>query len=145
MGFNPANLPPHVLKLIDAKERKRLGKAGQTPAETMAKADAKNEKALQQQCINLLRLRGVEPIVNRMDKKTSNNLGVADLLFSITGFDGYQHRVYACAIECKMPGKYLRAEQILMRKKMTAPPNAWTHRTIRSVDELRTFLEGIGL
>lgn len=145
MGFDSSSLPPNLLRLMSEKDRKQLKQRGQLPEETMEKAEARNEKHLQAQCINLLRLRGVEVNVSRMDKAKTDRVDWPDFTFAVTGFDGYQTRVYACAIECKMPGKYLNAGQIAMRKKLTGSPNAWTCRVIRSLDELKMFLDGLGL
>lgn len=133
--------------MVSKEDREKLGMgaAGRTAEETRVRGEAKSEKVLQQQCINLLRLRGVEVNVSRMDKRKTDRVDWPDLTFAVTGHDGYQARVYACAIECKMEGKYLNAGQIAMRKKLTAPPNAWTCRVIRSLDELKQFLEGIGI
>lgn len=145
MGFDPASLPPNFLKLMSEKDRKSLGKVAQTPEETNEKLDAKYEKELQRDCCNLLTLRGIEYNVSRMDKKKTDKVGWPDITFAICGHDGYQTRIFACAIECKRPGKYLDKDQRIMREKMVGPPNAWTHRVIRSVAEFKMFLDGIGL
>jgi hypothetical protein len=145
--MSPATLRiPRVTAGVTPKPiKKSLGKAGQTPEETLAKAATKNEKALQRDIINLLRLRGIEVIVSRMDKKTSNNVGLPDLLFSVLGHDGYMPRVYAIAIEVKVPGAYLSAEQRKMHNAMRASPNHWTVKVVKSVQEMQTLLDGLGL
>ena len=138
-------LPESFLKCMKEEDRKALGKAGVTQAEANMKGTRRIEKELLKHIVNLLRLRGIEPIVSRTDKKTTNNVGLPDILFAVCGNDGYNTRVFACAIEVKLPGEHLREAQITMRRVMTRPPNHWTHRVITSVDEMRMFLEGIGL
>lgn len=130
---------------MSVADRKSLGKAGRTQAEANEKCEYRSEKELQKQILNLLRLRGIEVIVSRMDRKISNNVGTPDFLFSVLGRDNYRHCLYSCAIEVKLKKGVLSTAQMNMHAKMITPPNAWTYRVIHSVDEMRMFLEGLGL
>lgn len=81
--MNPSALPPSFLKCLSPSDRKSLGKAGILPEEALAKQEAKSEKVLQNLIINLLRLKGIEPLVHRMDKKSAATVGWMDLTFAI--------------------------------------------------------------
>ena len=145
LHWNVSELTDRQREMLSAEDKKALGKEAQTQREANARGEARSEKALQRDCINLLRLRGIEPIVSRMDKKTSNNLGTPDLIFAVIGHDGHRDRIWACAVEIKLPGKHLNIHQRVMRKAMTSHPNHWLCRTITSVSEMKMFLEGLGL
>jgi hypothetical protein len=134
------------------EDRAELGRAGRLQAEADAIAASRSEKALQRQIENYLRLRGIEAIRSRMDRKTSNNVGCPDFLFAVTTHrqwiehDGdWGHLVAAVALEVKLPGKKLDPEQEKMQAAMTKRPNAWTHRVVNSVEEVKAFLDGLGL
>ncbi len=60
-------LPESFLRCMKEEDRKSLGKAGLTASEANAKCSRRSEKELQKHIVNLLRLRGIEPIVSRMD------------------------------------------------------------------------------
>lgn len=137
-------LPNHITRLVSPEDRKKLGL--ETAEETLAKGEAKSEKALQRQIVNLLRLKGIEPIVSRMDRPTSNNAGTPDILFSL-------HSV-ACAWEVKVPkfplnSQYafsqLSEQQIAMREKLISLPSCWRWRLITSVEMALAELKEMGL
>src|ERR1043165_8946289 len=113
-------LPNNYLKCLSAKDRKALGKAGLTAEEAIAAYEAKSERELQRQIVSLLRLKGIEPIVSRMDKRTSNNIGTPDILFAVIG--SYRASDTACAWEVKLPGRDLSEDQERMKIRMTEPP-----------------------
>lgn len=136
-------LPDSYLRCMSAKDRKSMGKAGQTAAETLAKADVKTEKDLQKAIISLLRLKGFEPIVSRMDKRTSNNIGTPDILF--VTLDLLRASIVACAWEVKLPGEQLREEQERMMVRLITPPNFWSYSLIHSVDEAIAELKDMGI
>jgi hypothetical protein len=139
-------LPESFLKCMRPEDRAELGRAGRLQAEADARGAARSEKALQRQIENYLRLRGIEVIRSRMDRKTSNNVGTPDLLFAVENLSaGHAPRVYALALEVKLPGRKLDPEQEKMREAMTTHPNGWTHRTVNSVEEVKSFLDGLGL
>ena len=140
-------LPESYLRCMSPEDRKALGKAGQTRDETLSKAEAKSEKELQRQIVSLLRLKGIEPIVSRMDRRTTNNVGTPDILFAVGGYQGSLVGIvpFACAIEVKLPGNPLKPQQEDMARRLQTNPNRWTHEVIRSVDEMRAFLAKIGI
>jgi len=122
-----------------------MGKGGQLPEETLAKGEAKNEKELQKQICSYLRLKGIEPIVSRTDKRTTNNVGTPDILGAFCGEQAGHVRIFAFAFECKMPNKQMRPQQIEMRKLMTTSPNAWSHRLITHLNQVIEFLRERGI
>ena len=145
-------LPETFLRCVKPEDREKL-KLGLTAKEFMAKGAAANEKALQRQIVSLLRLKGIEPIVSAMHKRTSNNVGTPDILFccvekgfiDLCGNDSRSPRYHGCAWEIKMPGKQLEHHQLQMAIRMSSPPNGWRHRVIRSVDEAIAELKEMGI
>lgn len=133
--------PPNILKCMSPADRKALGKAGLTPEEALQKAETKSEKELQSLIVALLRLKGIEPIVSAMNKRTTNNVGLPDILFAVNG----RRRFYACAWEIKMPGSKLSWEQVKMAERLEDLPNGWNWRVIRSVDEALEELRRMGI
>ena len=132
-----------MLRCIDPAERKKLKL--KTAAEAITTAEIKSERDLQKQIISLLRLKGIEPIVSRMDRKTSNNVGTPDLLFAITGdLRGWEWGAEACAWEIKLPGKVLEPHQEAFAKRMISNPNGWSFSVIRSVDQALKELNDMG-
>ena len=151
----PAVLPDKFLKCMALADRKSLGAAGETTAETDAKAQVRSERELQKLIVSYLRLHGIEPIVSRMDRRTSNNLGTPDILFCVSSaffrirpntgaYDSGWIR-YACAWEVKLPGCSLRPAQETMKQRLTTAPNGWTHRVIYSLEQARNELKQMGL
>lgn len=122
-----------------------MGKAGQTAAETLAKADVKTEKDLQRQIIALLRLKGIEVNVSRMDKKKTDSVGWPDLTFAINTNQPLMYFPVACAWEVKLPGRQLDKAQQEMMVKLSQPPNGWTYSVIHSVDQAIQELKDMGI
>lgn len=114
-----------------------------TAEECLTRAEVKNERDLQRQIVGLLRLKGVEPIVSRMDRKTSNNLGTPDILFCVKSKPW--DIPIAVGLECKFGSGKLSLEQEKMHETMMAMPNAWRVVVVRSVDEVLAILEELGL
>ena len=127
-------LPESFLKCVSPADREKL-RLGLTAKEFMAKGAAANERSLQRQIVNLLRLKGIEPIVSAMHKRTSNNLGTPDILFACKGVP--------MAWEVKMPGKDMEPHQQQMALRLMQ--NGWFHRVIRSVDEALEALRAMGV
>jgi len=148
-------LPPaSFLKCMSPADRKSLGKAGQTPAETFYKAEIKNERDLQRLIVNLLRLRGIEANVSRTDKRKTDRIGWPDITFAVVNNQppAYYHRdhewelyqIIPCAWEVKFGSGALSPEQQDMLLKLATPPNAWRVKVIRSVDEALAELKELG-
>lgn len=134
MGFDTSTVfPDDFLRRLPAAERAKLGKAGVTFEEALAKQEAKEEKALQNFIEKLFSLRGVIANRSRMDKKKTDKVGWPDFTMSLNGF--------SVAIEVKLPGKKLDADQIEMRDKMIAPPNNWQYFVAFSVQDVIGILD----
>lgn len=147
-------LPEHMLSKVAPEDRAKLGKAGQTAAETVAKAAIKNERDLQKQIISFLRMKGIEPIFQRMDKRTTTTKGTPDILFSVTvnrrewrddiRMKHVSYETAACAWECKFSDGKSSEDQKAMAVTMTTEPNAWRHKIIRCLDEAIEELQAVG-
>lgn len=155
----PTILPDAFLRCIEPSERKKIAVGQLTAEEALSKAEIRNEKELQRNLVNLLRLHNIEPIVSRMDRKTSNNLGTPDILFSIAhwievdancqkcGHEQYlgELAVVAVAYEVKFGNGKLSPEQEKMFIRLSSPPNNWRCKVIRSVDEMIADLKELGI
>lgn len=102
MKFSSKTLPDNIARLMPREDRVATGV--KTSAEIQEAIAAKSEREFQEQCVALLRQRGVKRVVrSRTDKRTSNAVGTPDLLFC------YHRR--ACAYECKFDKGRLSNEQ----------------------------------
>lgn len=142
-------LPPNILKCLRPEDRKSLGKGGLLPEEALRKCEIKSERDLQKQIVGLLRLKGIEPIVSRFGKKTTNNIGTPDIIFSVSTFN-YAYGpplpvTVSCGWEIKLPTCKSSKEQEQMAVRLSTPPNAWRYRIIRSIDEALTELKQMGI
>ena len=140
-------LNSQILRRVSAADRAKMGKAGQLPEETLAKSVAKSEKELQSQIASYLRLKGIEPLWHRTDKKSAATIGWPDITFCFNGVNPVDNlpQSYACAFECKMPGKFLSKEQTKMAIRMLTKPNGWWHSTITHLDQVIEFLRERGI
>lgn len=139
-------ITPNILRLMTPEQRASLGKAGMTPDESVAKQVAKNERELQTQIVNLLRLRGIEPCWHRTDKKSAATIGWPDITFAVvvTLAGGWVVRT-PVAWEVKFGAGELSKEQNQMAIRLQSPPNGWRWREIRSVDQALAELKEIGV
>lgn len=135
--MNP--LPDNILSKMNPSERKRLGKAGRTTEQIVEANTIKSEKELQRQCVAMLRLRGIFVIVSRMDKRTSNQVGTPDLIFSLMRENDFIGR--PCGFECKLKGNKPTPEQEKVMGQMAS--NGWTVRVIHSVEQMRDELKAL--
>lgn len=109
------------------------------PAPT--KEQTKSERKLQGQIVNLLRLKGIQVLWHRTDKKSAATVGWPDLTFAVeSGL-----RTIAIGMEVKLPGKKLSTEQQKVAVEMMNPPNGWTYHVVTSVDEVLSILRRLGL
>lgn len=129
-------LNDNVLSKMSTLDRKKLGKAGKLSSEIATTQEIKSEKELQRQCVAMLRLRGIEPLVSRFDKKTRGTVGWPDITFSILAPNDTIG--IPCCFECKLPGQKPRPEQVEMMKRLIA--NGWWVRTIHSAEEMLAAL-----
>jgi hypothetical protein len=106
-GFESGVLPERILRLVDPRDRAKLGKAGMTAHEALRKAEVKSERDLHKAIEGLLRVHEIEPIRARMDKLSTINVGAPDFIFSYHG--------RPIAFEVKLPGGKLTKEQENMK------------------------------
>lgn len=137
-------LPDSFLRCLSPADRKALGKGGMTAEEAIAKQVAKNERQLQGQIVNLLRLKGIEPLWHRTDKKSAATEGWPDITFSINWRRRLDEAI-ACAWEVKFGDGELSQAQKAMKIRLETSPNNWVWREIRSVDEALAELRRIGI
>jgi hypothetical protein len=132
----PVVLPEAFLRCISPEQRKNVLGGQLTAEEAISRAEVKNERALQSQIVNLLRLKGIEPLWHRTDKKSAATIGWPDLTFAVPD---------PCAWEVKFGDGKLSDDQVAMHLRLQTPPNCWRVRTIRSVDEALAELKELGL
>jgi hypothetical protein len=125
--------------MISERDRKLLGIA--TMEEKMNKMEAKNERELQKQIVQYLRLRGIEVIWHATHKKSTATTGTPDIIFAVRA-NGIP---MAVALEIKFGTGTLSREQSDMLFRMQAAPNAWTCRVIRSFIEVVDFLRDLNV
>jgi len=133
-----------MLTKLSPTDRKKLGRAGLTKSDCEAIVEAKNERELQKQIVNYLRLRGIEVNVSRMDKRTTHRKGWADITFSVR-CKCCVNQVVPCIWEVKYGEGKLSPEQEKLAVTLTTPPNCWRFRVIRSLAEAREELRQLGL
>src|SRR5439155_10380413 len=132
-------LPEKMLRLLSPADRKSIGQM--TADEAFRKAEVKNEGDLQRQIISLLRLKGIEPLWHRMDKRSAATIGWPDITFCVEGgydeVDGHiTTPIYGCVWEIKFRAQDQPSiEQQQMHLRLSTLPNCWRVRVIRSVDE----------
>jgi hypothetical protein len=109
--------------------------------ELSSKGDLRQEKQLQVQILNLLRLKGIQVLWHRTDKKTTGTVGWPDLTFAVEcGL-----KSVPVGMEVKLPGRKLSPEQQRVAVEMMAPPNSWQYHVVTSVDEVLHILRKLGI
>ena len=129
MGLDPRALPQRFINLMAKPERKELGV--KTTTEIDAKIELENERDLQRECANLLRLRSIWFFQSRMDRRTTNPVGTPDFLFAIRGVP--------VAVECKTERGVVSEEQEDAMRHMKH--GGWVCAVIRSVAEMKVLLD----
>jgi len=129
-------IPEHYRRLMDAKDRGDLGKLAETLDDARKRITYQEEKALQEQVIDLLRLYNIEANRSSMAKKKTDRVGWPDITFAYRG--------QACLFECKTPGEKLTPEQAELIPKLRAEPNGWRVWIIQSVREAVDALQELG-
>lgn len=129
MGYDPKVLPQRIIDMIDGSQRKEL--KVKTSEEIAEKVDVENERELQRQCANMLRLRSIWFSQSRMDRPTTNRVGTPDFLFAIGGVP--------IAVECKTDTGKLSDDQEDTMLHMTR--NGWRCVVIRSVQKMKMLLD----
>jgi hypothetical protein len=100
-----------------------------------APVDLKSERQLQGQLVNLLRLRGIEPLWHRTDKRSAATVGWPDITASIKGTP--------VLWEVKLDGAKLSEEQQALRPRLIE--NGWDYYVVTSVDEALQILRRYGI
>jgi hypothetical protein len=116
---------------MSADDRKSLGKAGLTLAEVFAKAAIRSEKQLHQLIEQDLSRRNVPYYHSRTDKRATISRGLPDFAFAFEGVP--------VAVECKLAGEQLTAEQELTLEKMRLC--GWKVFVIHDFDEYMDALQ----
>ncbi len=128
MGLDRSRLPDSLLRRIAPADRRSAGlpaPLSELTVEATVKADRKREKDLQEQITNWLMLRNITVIRSRTGRKTSNNVGTPDLIFSVMG--------RAVALELKLPGMKPTPEQKRFLSALSS--DGWKVAIVHSLDE----------
>lgn len=139
-------LPERMLRLMSVQDRASIGQ--KTKAEVLEQGEVKSERQLQGMIVNLLRLRGIEPLWHRCDKKGRATVGWPDITFAVqTGRYTYNNeprftQSIPCCWEVKLNGKLSEDQRKMME---TLVLGGWRWRLIRSVDEARLELKNMGV
>jgi hypothetical protein len=144
--------PDKILRLMDPDVRKGLGKHFRTMTEINSQNEYLNERKLHAQIKNLLNLKGVVYLEQRMDKKSRGVKGWPDFTFAVllnkpSKADPVNVTMVPvpCGWECKVGNSKLRPEQEELLRRLQAPPNAWRCRVIRSLQEAADELKELGI
>jgi hypothetical protein len=132
--MNAKTLPDQYARLVAPADKERLGI--KTAMDRINANEAKCERQLQGQIVNILRLRGIEVLWHRTDKKSAATVGWPDLTFATSDHT-------PCCWEIKLPLGKLSPAQETMRDKLAI--NGWSWRLIRSVDEALLELRNLGV
>jgi hypothetical protein len=130
-------LPDSFLRCLPADERKRLGQ--RTAEEVLRNGVVTSEKQLQTQIVQLLRLKGIEPLVPTFGKATRIKAGWPDITFCVNQSFG------GCAWEVKIGDGKLSDEQKQMAVRLMSPPNGWRYAVVRSIDDALAILKELGV
>lgn len=134
MKYSPANLPDNIRKCLPQSEKQKLGKAGLTMAEITAKSEVVAEREMHKQFSNWLNLHRIFFIHSRMDRPSSQNLGVPDFVFSVLR----KSTAIPAAVEFKTPSGVLSDDQLTCIARMQ--DNGWMVRVAKSVDGAIRFV-----
>src|SRR5256885_7581653 len=114
-----------MLRCLSPSDRKAIGQF--TFEEVLQHADVKNERQLQSQIVQLLRLKGIEPLWHRTDKRSAATIGWPDITFAVRSSqlndDGtfWIAQYYPCAWEIKFGDGQLSKEQQQMAVRLQSP------------------------
>jgi len=133
MGFDPSILHnENVARLLSPEERRRS--KVMTSKEAADKQEAKSERELHDQLIAYLHHRGVQEIIHsRMDKRTTNRRGLADICFAFHGVP--------VAFEAKTKEGRVSIEQQQCGVRMLK--DGWRWAIVRSLAEAKQILDSL--
>lgn len=118
---------------MSPEDRASLGPTANTIVDAVTIADPKAEKELQRQIAGYLRTREIYFGVQRMDKKSTNVVGLPDFVFPYYG--------KFVALEAKTPVGKQSPEQIEAQQKIEAAGGIYA--VVRSVQEVAAVLNGM--
>ncbi len=125
-------LSDNILKMMDEKDRKAMGKAGMLASEGAERCACEKESELQYQMKAILNLRGIASYHSRFNvKSTLDEDGLPDFAFVNNG--------RPIAVEAKRPGGVASTEQLRQHARMRA--NGWRVEVIDNLDDFRKLLE----
>lgn len=108
-------LPDNILRAMNKKDRKSLGRVGRTMEEVFTSVKAKNERELQTQIAALLRMKDIAFCQPRTDKRSTMTIGWPDFTFALEGVP--------IAFECKSLHGVVSEAQEKCHEKMRM--NGW--------------------
>jgi hypothetical protein len=124
-------LPTNITRCMSPADQRACSPSGRTPAEARAAAVAKDERELQRQVANYLRLLGVWFSQARMDRRTTATVGTPDFVFP------YRGRYIAWETKCPW-SRSLRPEQAFAREGIERQGGEW--RLITTLAEAQAHL-----
>lgn len=130
MGSITGLLPEALLRRMSPADRKALGQ--KSSADVRKDAVAKDEKTIQRQIADYLRVRGLWFAQSRMDRRTSNTVGTPDFVFPFAG------RYVAWEVKCPWAAM-LRTEQAEAAADILAQGGEW--RMVTSLVEAKAHLD----
>ena len=133
--FGPV-VPGNLLSCMSEADQRRFSRTGKTPTEAREAAMAKDERELQRQIANYLRLHGIWFTQSRMDRRTSNTVGTPDFIFC------YRGRFVAWEVKCPW-SRALRPEQQKAADAIIEAGGEW--RLVTSLSEGKEHLEEMDL
>lgn len=124
-------LPRNITACMSDADKRALSHDGKTPKESLTAAAARDEREIQKQISNYLRLLCVPFNQDAMHRKRTGTVGWPDFVFPYKGF--------AVFFECKCPwSRTLRPEQEQVRESIIKQGGVW--RLITSLAEAQTCL-----
>jgi hypothetical protein len=124
-------LPANLTRCMSEADQRAVAPNGKTSAELRAAAIAKDERELQKQLANYLRLLGLWFTQSRMDRRTSNTVGTPDFVFP------YKSAAVYWEVKCPW-SRALRPEQAKAREAIIKQGGEW--RLITSLAEAQAHL-----
>lgn len=125
-------IPNHILKLMP-KEDRPIGIPGMTHEEIEDRNQKRNEREIQGQISNYLRLREIVFCNPRMDKKSNIQEGWPDFSFAYCSIP--------IGLEVKTSSGTASGAQIATHERMRR--NGWQVFIVRSVEEVKVILDTI--
>jgi hypothetical protein len=127
-------VPQNLVRCMSPADQRACSPSGRTPAEARGAAVAKDERELQRQVANYLRLLGVWHDQDAMHKRRTGTTGAPDFQFP------YRGRYIAWEVKCPW-SRSLRPEQAFAREGIERQGGEW--RLITTLAEAQAHLREI--